>query len=444
VCQCPQGVAPFRSRLKQVCPFAVKPAHTAPALHKPAIATKLAKISRSNALAFAIVDFHMVIMPADLQGPDMQFDRYIFKQMLRTSFAVTLTLVGIMWLFQTIRILELVFNRGAPMTDFLLMSVTVIPLWLTIAIPISVFVAVMWVFHRALVDRELLVAQASGRSAIQLARAPIALGVIVTTFLLINSVFLLPLSFAVYKEVQFKLRNTIPTVMLQDNVFIDVVDGMTMLIVKKYKDGHAENVFIHDEKIDGVIVTMTAKAGRFIEKDNKPAVILNDGQRFELEQDKQAGATLIFDTHTVSITPRDRKQSTRMPIEMNEDRISNLLNPDASPQPVYVNQRVAEGHYRIASPFLAFGLVIVASAGVLHGQIRRSTWLRRTFVTIALGIICISAIVSARSLATTTPLLIPLIYLSMLFPVVSLLTLLGLQSIAQPAARLAVPAGVTR
>ena len=374
----------------------------------------------------------------------MQFDRYIFKQMLRTSFAVMLTLVGIMWLFQTIRILELVINRGAPMTDFLLMSVTVIPLWLTIAIPISVFVAVMWVFHRALVDRELLVAQASGRSAIQLSRAPIALGVLVTTFLVINSVFLLPLSFSVYKEVQFKLRNTIPTVMLQDNVFIDVVDGMTMLIGKKYKDGHAENVFIHDEKAEGVIVTMTAKAGRFIEKDGKPAVILNDGQRFELEQDKQAGATLIFDTHTVSITPRDRKQSTRMPIEMNEDRISNLLNPNASPQPAYVNQRVAEGHYRIVSPFLAFALVIIASTGVLFGQIRRSTWSRRAFVTIAAGILCISALVSARSVATTTPILIPLIYLSMLFPIISLLTLLGLQSIARPAARLAIPAGVTR
>ena len=374
----------------------------------------------------------------------MQFDRYIFRQMLRTSFAVMLTLVGIMWLFQTIRILELVINRGAPMTDFLLMSVTVIPLWLTIAIPISVFVAVMWVFHRALVDRELLVAQASGRSAIQLARAPIALGVLFTTFLVINSVFLLPLSFGVYKEVQFKLRNTIPTVMLQDNVFIDVVDGMTMLIGKKYKDGHAENVFIHDEKTDGVIVTMTAKAGRFIEKDGKPAVILNDGHRFELSQDKQSGATLMFDTHTVSITPRDRKQSTRMPIEMNEDRISNLLNPDASPQAVYVNQRVAEGHYRIASPFLAFALIMIASTGVLHGQIRRSNWSRRKIATIAVGILCISAIVSARSLATTSPLMIPLIYLSMLVPAAGLLTLLGWQSIAQPAARLAAPAGAPR
>ena len=371
----------------------------------------------------------------------MQFDRYIFRQMLRTSFAVMLTLVGIMWLFQTIRILELVINRGAPMTDFLLMSVAVIPLWLTIAMPISVFVAVMWVFHRALVDRELLVAQASGRSAIQLARAPIALGVLVTTFLVINSVLLLPLSFSVYKEIQFKLRNTIPTVMLQDNVFIDIVDGMTMLIGRKYKDGHAENVFIHDEKTDGVIVTMTARAGRFIEKDGKPAVILNDGQRFELAQDKQAGATLMFDTHTVSISPRDRKQSTRMPIEMNEDRISNLLNPDASPYPAYVNQRVAEGHYRIVSPFLAFALVMVASTGVLYGQIRRSTWAGRTCATIVGGILCISAIVSARSLATTSPVAIPLIYFSMMVPAISLLAMLLWQSATQPAIRSNAPTG---
>ncbi|MEC8146412.1 MAG: LptF/LptG family permease [Pseudomonadota bacterium] len=371
----------------------------------------------------------------------MQFDRYIFKQLLRTSFAVMLTLVGIMWLFQTIRILELVINRGAPMSDFLVMSVTVIPLWLTIAMPISVFVAVMWVFHRALVDRELLVAQASGRSAVQLARAPAMLGVLTTAFLVINSVFLLPLSFGVYKEIQFKLRNTIPTVMLQDNVFIDIVDGMTMLIGKKYKDGHAENVFIHDEETDGVIVTMTAKSGRFIEKDGKPAVILNDGQRFELAQDEQSGATLMFETHTVSITPRDRKQSARMPIEMNEDRISNLLNPDASPYPVYINQRVAEGHYRIVSPFLAFTLVMVACAGVLAGQIRRSTWSSRTFITIVGGILCISAIVSARSLATSSPVAIPLIYLSMLVPAGGLLGLLFWQSAAQAPVRANAAAG---
>ena len=200
----------------------------------------------------------------------MQFDRYLFAQMLRMAFAVSVTLIGIMWLFQTIRILELVINRGAPLTDFMLMSVTVIPLWLTVAMPIGTFIGVIWVFHRSLADRELLVAQASGRSAHQLARAPLALGLLVTGFLIFNSVVLLPFSFGIYKQIQFKLRNSIPTVMLQDNVFIDVVDGMTMLIGKKYDDGLAENVFIHDERDDGSIVTLTASAGRFVESTGGP------------------------------------------------------------------------------------------------------------------------------------------------------------------------------
>ena len=349
----------------------------------------------------------------------MQFDRYLFAQMLRMAFAVSVTLIGIMWLFQTIRILELVINRGAPLTDFMVMSVTVIPLWLTVAMPIGTFIGVIWVFHRSLADRELLVAQASGRSAHQLARAPLALGLLVTGFLIFNSVVLLPFSFGIYKQIQFKLRNAIPTVMLQDNVFIDVVDGMTMLIGKKYDDGLAENVFIHDERDDGSIVTLTASAGRFVEKDGQPAVILQDGQRVELTESGNAGATLLFDTHTVFITPRDRRTATRMPIEMNEDTITNLLDPTTSPAANYVNQRVAEGHYRIVSPLLALALGLVASVGVLFGQVRQATWSRRTFVTVAVGVACIAALVSSRSIATQFAELRILVYLSMIVPVIT-------------------------
>ncbi|HCA91202.1 MAG TPA: hypothetical protein DEP10_04605, partial [Alphaproteobacteria bacterium] len=371
----------------------------------------------TNAIAFALFRNHMVIMPSVSQEDDMQFDRYLFAQMLRVAFAVTVTLVGIMWLFQTIRILELVINRGAPLADFMVMSVTVIPLWLTVAMPIGTFIAIIWVFHRSLADRELLVAQASGRSAHQLARAPMALGLLVTSFLVFNSVILLPFSFSIYKQIQFKLRNAIPTVMLQDNVFIDVVDGMTMLIGKKYDDGLAEDVFIHDERDNGAIVTLTARVGQFVEKDGQPAVILQDGQRVELTDAGNAGATLLFDTHTVFITPRERRQATRMPIEMNEDKIRNLLDPATSPSPGYVDQRVAEGHYRIVSPMLALALGLVASAGVLFGQIRQSTWSRRTIVTVAVGVACIAALVSSRSLATQISEFRILIYLSTIVPV---------------------------
>jgi len=362
----------------------------------------------------------------------MQFDRYLFAQMLRTTIAVSITLVGIMWLFQTIRLLEVVINRGAPISEFLLMSVTVIPLWLTIAVPIGAFVAVTWVFHRTIADRELLVMQASGRSALQLARAPIGLGILLTTLLVLNSTMLLPMSFGVYKQVQFKVRNSIPSIMLQDNVFIDVVDGMTMLIGEKFDDGLARDVFIHDERTEGKIITVTARVGRFIERDGLPAVLLKDGERMELGSDEQAGAKLLFDTHTVMIAPQDRKEATRATIDMNEDSIANLLDPSKSHSPDYVNQRRAEGHYRIVSPALVMILVLTASCGVLYGQVRRNTWSRRTTITFCAAMLFIAAVISARSLVTMIPATVPFLYASAIIPGVLMLTMLVMPSFNGP------------
>jgi len=362
----------------------------------------------------------------------MQFDRYLFGQMIRTTIAVSITLVGIMWLFQTIRLLEVVINRGAPISNFLLMSVTVIPLWLTIAVPVSAFVAVIWVFQRAVADRELLVMQASGRSALQLARAPLTLGVLLTVVLILNSVLVLPQSFGIYKRVQFEVRNSIPTVMLQDNVFIDVVDGLTMLIGEKFDDGLARDLFIHDERTEGKIITMTARIGQFVERDGLPAVILQEGERIELSKSGDSGATLLFDTHTVTITPKDRTVSSQMPIDMNEDTISNLLNPEKSPYPDYFNQRRAEGHYRIVSPALALVLIMIATVGALFGQVRRHTWSKRTMLMIVGSIISISALVSSRSLATSLPSTVPLLYASLLVPSIILLAMLTLPSMAGP------------
>ena len=372
----------------------------------------------------------------------MQFDRYLFGQMIRTTIAVSVTLVGIMWLFQTIRLLEVVINRGAPISNFLLMSVTVIPLWLTIAVPVSAFVAVIWVFQRAVADRELLVMQASGRSALQLARAPLALGILLTLVLIVNSVMVLPQSFGIYKRVQFEVRNSIPTVMLQDNVFIDVVDGLTMLIGEKLDDGLAKDLFIHDERTEGKVITMTARVGQFVERDGLPAVILQEGERIELSKSGDSGATLLFDSHTVTIAPKDKTVSSQMPIDMNEDTISNLLNPEKSPYPDYFNQRRAEGHYRIVSPALALVLILIATVGALFGQVRRHTWSKRTLLMIVGSIVSISALVSSRSLATSLPSTVPLLYASVLVPSLIMLVVLTLPSIASPKSNIRAVTGV--
>ena len=351
-------------------------------------------------------------------GSCMQFNLYIFNQLLRTALALTSVLVGIIWLFQTIRILELVVNRGAAVGDFLVMSVASMPLWLMIAIPISGFIAVNWVFSRILADRELLVMQSIGLSPLQLAKAPIALGVLLTTFLAVNTIYILPTSFGVYKDLQFKFRNSIPTILLRDGVFIEVVNDMTMFIGSRDDNDIMRDLFIHDARIGDRIITMTAQSGEFIERDGYPTLILQNGERSERNAEGQSGAILLFDTHSVTITRNSSQQTERASIDYNEDSISNLLSTDAVNSPQYYLQRHAEGHYRIASPWLGLGLALLSAAIILRGQIRRDLWTRRASLNIGACVLVIIAVVVSRGWVTNNANLWPFIHLSVFAPII--------------------------
>jgi lipopolysaccharide export system permease protein len=357
-------------------------------------------------------------------GLYMQFNLYIFNQLLRTTLALTSVLVGIIWLFQTIRILELVVNRGAPVSDFLIMSVASMPLWLMIAIPISGFIAVNWVYSRILADRELLVMQSIGLSPLQLAKAPIALGILLTGFLAVNSVYILPASFGVYKDLQFKLRNSIPTILLRDGVFIEVVDDMTMFIGSRDDDDVMRDLFIHDARLGDRIITMTAKSGAFIERDGSPTLILQNGERSERNAEGQSGAVLLFETHSVTITRSSSQPTARATIDINEDTIANLLSPAAASSPQYYLQRHAEGHYRIASPWLGLGLALLSAAIILRGQIRRDLWTRRASMNIGACVLVIIAVVVTRGWVTNNASLWPFIHLSVFVPIILAIWLL--------------------
>ena len=190
----------LRHTIKQSCYNPVKPGQ--PICLFCSIPIRPLNPSAETINVFAFIALDVLSKRLNVNGQNMQFSRYIFAQLLRTTCAVTLVIIGIVWLFQTIRLLEMVISQGAAFSDFLLMSFAVIPLWLTIALPIGAFVAVNWVFHRILNDRELTVMQAIGLSPMQIARAPIALGALVSAAMLANSIFILPSSFGVYKEQQ--------------------------------------------------------------------------------------------------------------------------------------------------------------------------------------------------------------------------------------------------
>jgi len=347
----------------------------------------------------------------------MQLNLYIFNQLFRTCMALITVLISIIWLFQSIRLLEFVVDKGASVGEFFAMSVASMPLWLMITVPISGFIAVNWVFSRILADRELTVMQAVGLSPFQLAKAPIALGLVLSAFLTINSVYILPSSFQTYKDLQFKLRHSIPTVLLREGVFIEIVDGLTMFIGKRGDNDVLQDIFIHDTRTTDRVITMTAESGKFVDRDGVPTLILQNGERSEGDNEGQTGAVLLFESYSLSITQKNDQPTERQTIDMNEDSIRNLLSPELATTPKYFLQRHAEAHYRMASPWLGLALTMLSAALILKGQIRRDLWSKRVMANVCACVLVIICVVISRGWTSNQAALWPLIYLSIITPI---------------------------
>ena len=347
----------------------------------------------------------------------MQLNLYLLKHFFMSSLLVALSLIGVVWLNHALRMLEFIVSKDSTIHDFLLLSFFPIPLWLVVALPMSAFIGVIWVISRFLSDRELIVMQAVGFTPLQFGRVPIVFGAALTFALLINSVYILPASFSTFKEVQAEVRGSLPKLLIQDNVFIDIADDLTLFVGERINQNEVGRVFIQDSRNPEITITFTSERGQFSSVNGQPVFLLLNGQRTELRKDGTSNAQLTFETHSLDISQQNTGAAERVILDMNEDSIRNLLNPDTAISPRYARERMAMGHYRLSAPFMALALTILAAAIMLQGHISRETLGRRVLIAALTGVAVQSLSILARSATVGTPVLWPLMYLAVLIPV---------------------------
>ena len=95
---------------------------------------------------------------------------YIAKQIFVGFLLVTFSLLSILWLTQSLRFVELITNKGLPLSLFIEMTSLLMPRLYIILSPIALFVAVLFVYNRMLSDRELVVMKSAGISPWQNAK----------------------------------------------------------------------------------------------------------------------------------------------------------------------------------------------------------------------------------------------------------------------------------
>jgi len=342
--------------------------------------------------------------------------RYIFGQLLTATVAITLGLTFAVWLTQSLRLVDYIVNRGLPATTFLALIGLLLPSFIGIVLPIAAFCAVLFVFHKLIMDSELVVLRAAGFSQLRLARPALLLGLVTMLALYGISLYLLPISFRSFKDLQNQIRNDYSSVLLQEGTFNSVTPDLTVYIRERKSDGALQGILVHDTRDQKRPVTMMAERGMLVRGAESPRVLMINGNRQQVDQEGHRLSLLYFDRYTVELTALQETVHSRWR-EPKERYLGELFRQSARRGDIaHRSQLLAEAHGRLVSPIYAITFILIALAALLSGEFNRRGEVRRVVAAVVCVAILEGVALGLQDLATRSTAAIPAMYGAAILP----------------------------
>jgi lipopolysaccharide export system permease protein len=337
--------------------------------------------------------------------------RYIFRQLAGPLFVVSVTLTGVVWLTQSLRFLDLIINRGLSTSGFLYLTLLLLPGFLTLILPIAAFCAILFVYYRLDTDSELVVMRATGLSQIRLVEPVLWMASVLAIILFSLTLYLQPLGFRTFKDMQFVVRHNFAPVLVQEGVFNSFAAGVTVYVRQRLTNGELLGLLIHDSRNETRPVTMMAERGKLVMTDDGPRFVMVSGNRQEVDRAGGQVSLLYFDQYTLDLGEIASTPGVRWR-EAGERYLGELFNPGDSADDVRNMDKLrAEGHRRLVTPFYALALAMIALAGVISGEFkRRSRWVRLAVAGAAAVVFELIAL-GLGPLVTAAPTMAPLLYI---------------------------------
>ncbi|MBN1783607.1 MAG: LptF/LptG family permease [Alphaproteobacteria bacterium] len=289
---------------------------------------------------------------------------YIFKHLAHGLITVTLVLAGVAWLTQFLRLFGLVLERGLSLWSFISLTVLLLPQIITIVIPIAVFAVVLFIYHKFVMDKELLVMQAGGASRGQLARPALWLGGILFIYLLFSSHILEPWANQQFKNKQFSFRNDLASLVIKEDSFNTLIPNLT-IYVEKTNNNILYNLILHDNRVPERTYTVFAKKGEFVQTQKGLSVALAQGSL----QENKNGEIIYgdFKNFTVDLGILEEKKERR--VKPKELFSTTLLRPSENIDQRTHNEYMAEFHRRNLVAFWPILSICLALIGLFLGSI---------------------------------------------------------------------------
>src|ERR1700744_3150219 len=343
---------------------------------------------------------------------------YVLRQLIGPVALFIFLLTCVIWLSQSLRLLDLVINRGQSAPTFVYLTLLLLPSLLVPILPIAFFAGTLYGLHKLNSDSELVVMAACGQSRSQLA-APVMFAAVVAMILTyVCSLYLMPLGHRTMKNAVMDIRADIGAAILNEGDFNTPADGLTVFMRELSSDGHIHGILVHDDRDEQRPTTYIAQTGLLVQTSAGGRLVMMDGT---IEQNPAANpghlSVLKFQRYVFDLDQFAGPQQDAE-LEASDRYLSELFWPTlknaAKNKGKAKNTRAiyaAEGHNRLAAPLYCITFALIALAGVTSGRRQRGAYaLRLTGACLIAGVLRIVGY-GAQSMVARNPHLWFIIYL---------------------------------
>jgi len=336
---------------------------------------------------------------------------YLLRQIVGPFLLFTLVLTLVVWMTQSLRLLDLVINRGQSAVIFGYLTMLMVPSLLVVIAPIAFFGAALYTLNKLNNDSELVVMWASGVSRLQLALPVLAGAALVMAITYACGLYLMPLGQRVMKDKVFDIRADIGAAILKEGAFTTPSDGLTVFIRELASNGEIKGILVHDNRQPDRPITYLAESGVLAQTTEGARLIMNNGN---IEQGEGRGARLsvlrferyVFDLDQYAGPQRASDRDT------SERYLPELLNPPfADGQSVRRGVYIAEAHNRLSAPLYCVAFALIALAATAKGRLARASYALRLSGATLLGAVLRLVGYATQGMAARSPQFLVILYL---------------------------------
>ena len=337
--------------------------------------------------------------------------RYVISQILGPFGLFSLVLLGLVWLTQSLRVIETVVASGQSAAVFLQFAALLLPVVISMILPVAGFAAALYALNRMFMDSEVVVLMAAGMSRLRLARPVLIFGLGVMAAMFVVTLYLMPTASRELRDRMAEAGADVAGALLREGEFLNPAEGVTVYVRRAGRDGQMAGLFVQDDRDADARVTYTAQRAAMVRTEAGPRLVMFEGAAQRFDRAGRTLSVLAFDKLVYDLAPLMRTGDERR-LRPSEYYFWDLVAPsEAILDGRERDEFVAEGHEQLSAPLYAVTLPLIAMAALLGPGFRRRGYGKRLAAGVALAALCRLLGVAAKSTAASFALAWPVMYL---------------------------------